>query len=212
VARAEGKQKKQTGGHGQFGVCYLDVEPLPRGAGFEFVDAVVGGAIARPFIPSVERGVRRAMERGVLAGFPVCDVRVRLVDGKTHAVDSSDAAFQVAGFRAFRAAMQAAHPALLEPIVKLDVTVPSETTGDVLGDLGGRHAKVLGTTVAADMTTISACVPLSQTLDYEPKLTAMTRGRGTFALALDHYDFCPQPVQDKLVREQKPNALADDED
>jgi elongation factor G len=199
VTRVEGKQKKQTGGHGQFGVCQIDIEPLPRGAGFEFEDAIVGGVIPRQFIPSVEKGVRRALERGGLAGYPVVDVKVRLVDGKAHSVDSSDAAFQAAGFKAFRAAAAAAHPVLLEPIVKLRVHVPGASTGDAIGDLNARRGKVLGTEAEDESTVISAWVPLSETLDYEPKLASLTQGKGTFELAPDHYDFCPGHVQERVI-------------
>jgi elongation factor G len=211
VANVEGKQKKQTGGHGQFGVCYIDLEPLPRGSGFVFEDAIVGGVIPRQFIPSVEKGVTRAVSQGVLAGYPVVDVKVRLVDGKYHSVDSSDAAFQVAGFRAFRAAAAGSHPALLEPIVKMEVTVPSESMGDVVGDLNSRHGKVLSTNIEGDATTIVAFVPLAATLEYEPVLTGMTRGRGTFTVIVDHYDYCPPPVQEKIVRESGFKAIVEED-
>lgn len=211
VANIEGKQKKQTGGHGQFGVCYIDLEPMPRSSGFEFEDAIVGGVIPRQFIPSVEKGVTKALSQGILAGYPVVDVKVRLVDGKYHSVDSSDAAFQVAGLRAFRAALAAAHPVLLEPIVKIEVTVPSDAMGDVVGDLNSRHGKVLSTNLDGEITTIAAYVPLAQTLDYEPVLTGMTRGRGTFTVAFDHYDFCPPPVQEKVVRESGFKPIVDED-
>ena len=211
VANVEGKQKKQTGGHGQFGVCYIDLEPLPRGSGFVFEDAIVGGVIPRQFIPSVEKGVVKAVSQGLIAGYPVVDVKVRLVDGKYHSVDSSDAAFQVAGFRAFRAAAAGSHPVLLEPIVKMEVTVPSESMGDVVGDLNSRHGKVLSTNISGDTTTIAAYVPLAQTLEYEPVLTGMTRGRGTFAISVDHYDFCPPPVQEKIVRESGFKAVVEED-
>ncbi len=211
VTNIEGKQKKQTGGHGQFGVCYIDLEPLSRGSGFLFEDAVVGGVIPRQFIPSVEKGVTKAITQGILAGYPVVDVKVSLVDGKFHSVDSSDAAFQVAGLRAFRAALAAAHPVLLEPIVKVEIAVPSEAMGDVVGDLNSRHGKVLSTNIDGDTTTIAAYVPLAQTLDYEPVLTGMTRGRGTFTLAFDHYDFCPPLVQEKVVRESGFKPIVDED-
>jgi elongation factor G len=199
VKNIEGKQKKQTGGHGQFGVCYIDVEPLPRGAGFEFENAIVGGVIPRQFVPSVEKGVLRAMERGILAGYPMVDVKVRVVDGKTHSVDSSDAAFQAAGFKAFRAAAASAHAALLEPVVKLTVSVPNATTGDAIGDVTARRGKVLATETSDDATLITAHVPLAETLDFEPKLASMTQGKGTFTLAFDHYEICPGHVQDKAI-------------
>jgi len=211
VTNVEGKQKKQTGGHGQFGVCYIDLEPLPRGSGFVFEDAIVGGVIPRQFIPSVEKGVVRAVSQGLIAGYPVVDVKVRLVDGKYHSVDSSDAAFQVAGFRAFRAAAAGSHPVLLEPIVKMEVTVPSESMGDVVGDLNSRHGKVLSTNISGDTTMIAAYVPLAQTLEYEPVLTGMTRGRGTFTISVDHYDFCPPPVQEKIVRESGFKAVVEED-
>ncbi len=211
MANVEGKQKKQTGGHGQFGVCYIDVEPMPRGSGFVFEDAIVGGVIPRQFIPSVEKGVARAVSQGLLAGYPVVDVKVRLVDGKYHSVDSSDAAFQVAGFRAFRAAAAGAHPVLLEPIVKMEVTVPSESMGDIVGDLNSRHGKVLSTNIDGETTTISAYVPLAQTLEYEPVITGMTRGRGTFTIAFDHYDFVPPLVQEKIVRDSGFKALVEED-
>jgi len=211
VTNIEGKQKKQTGGHGQFGVCYVDLEPLPRGSGFVFEDAIVGGVIPRQFIPSVEKGVVRAMNQGVIAGYPVVDVKVRLVDGKYHSVDSSDAAFQVAGYRAFRAAAAAAHPVLLEPIAKIEVTVPSESMGDVVGDLSSRHGKVVGTDANDESTTITAFVPLAQTLEYEPVLTGMTHGKGTFAITFDHYDFCPAHTQEQVIKESGFKPVVDED-
>ena len=201
AAHVEGKQKKQTGGHGQFGVCYIDVEPVARGGGFNFEDAIVGGVIPRQFIPSVEKGVRRALEHGVLGGYPVVDVKVRLVDGKYHSVDSSDAAFQVAGYRAFRTAMQAAQPALLEPIAKLEVTIPGDYLGDVIGDINARSGRVLGTNSAGTSSVVEAFVPLANTSDYEPKLTSITSGRGSFTLSFDHYDYCSPHTADKVIKD-----------
>jgi elongation factor G len=211
VKNVEGKQKKQTGGHGQYGVCYIDVEPLPRGAGFVFENAIVGGVIPRQFIPSVEKGVLRAMERGVLAGYPMVDVKVRLTDGKTHSVDSSDAAFQAAGFKAFRTAAAQAHPALLEPVVKLTVTVPNATTGDAMGELTSRRGKVLSTETDDLSTIISVHVPLQETLDFEPKLASLTQGKGTYTLAFDHYDICPDHVQTRAVAQSGYKAKEDEE-
>jgi elongation factor G len=199
----EGKQKKQSGGHGQFGVVTIDVQPLARGAGFEFEDAVVGGAVPRQFIPSVEKGVRRALERGVLAGFPVVDVKVRLVDGKSHSVDSSDAAFQAAGRKALIAAAERAEPALLEPVMKVELNVPVNSVGDVIGSLTARNGKVLATGGTESWMTVSAHVPLAQMLDYEPRLTNMTHGRGSFTMHLDHYDFVPQASQKSIVTESR---------
>jgi elongation factor G len=207
----EGKQKKQTGGHGQYGVCYIDLEPLARGGGFVFEDAIVGGVVPRQFVSSVEKGLRRGMERGVLAGYPVVDVKVRLVDGKYHAVDSSDAAFQVAGFRAFRAAMQVALPALLEPIAKLEVTIPGDYLGDVIGDINARGGRVIGTSGAGTSAMVSAFVPLASTHDYEPKLTSITSGRGNFTLAFDHYDYCPPHTSERVVKDSGVRHIEDED-
>jgi elongation factor G len=211
ASHVEGKQKKQTGGHGQYGVCYIDLEPLPRGGGFVFEDAIVGGVIPRQFIPSVEKGVRRAMTHGVLAGYPVVDVKVRLVDGKYHSVDSSDAAFQVAGFRALRTAMQSAQPALLEPIAKLGVTIPGDYLGDVIGDINARGGRVIGTSSAGTSSVIDAYVPFANTNDYEPKLTSITSGRGSFTLGFDHYDYCSPHTAEKVVKDSGFKQV-DDED
>jgi elongation factor G len=201
VRGVEGKQKKQTGGHGQFGVVVLDVEPLPRGAGFEFEDAVVGGAVPRQFIGSVKKGVERALARGVLAGYTVVDVKVRLVDGKHHSVDSSDAAFQTAGYKGFLAAARAAHPILLEPLARMSLTVPSQALGDVLGDLAARSGTVLGQEVDGEQAQIDAYLPFAQLSDYEPILSARTQGRGRFVFGFDHYELVPPATQNKIVRD-----------
>jgi elongation factor G len=211
VAHVEGKQKKQTGGHGQYGVCYIDLEPQARGSGFVFEDAIVGGVIPRQFIPSVEKGVKRAMEHGMLSGHPVVDVKVRLVDGKYHSVDSSDAAFQVAGFRAFRIAMQSAQPALLEPIAKLEVTIPGDYLGDVIGDINARGGRVIGTSSAGTNSVVDAYVPLASTNDYEPKLTSITSGRGSFTLGFDHYDYCSPHTADKVIKESGFKPVEDED-
>jgi elongation factor G len=201
VRGVEGKQKKQTGGHGQYGVVVLDVEPLPRGSGFEFEDAVVGGAVPRQFIGSVKKGVERALARGVLAGYAVVDVKVRLVDGKHHSVDSSDAAFQTAGYKGFLAAARAAHPILLEPLAKMSLTVPSQALGDVLGDLAARSGTVLGQEVDGEHAQIDAYLPIAQLSDYEPVLSARTQGRGRFVFGFDHYELVPPAIQSKIVRD-----------
>jgi elongation factor G len=156
--------------------------------------------------------VKKAMEKGRLAGYPVVDVKVRLTDGKSHSVDSSDAAFQSAGMRGFRAAMAASHPSLLEPIAKLEITFPREAMGDVLGDLSSRHGKVQSTTDSGESVVATALLPLAQTLDYEPKLTAITHGRGSFTMAFDHYDFCPKEVEDKVIKDSGIQPVAEDED
>ncbi|AKT43063.1 elongation factor G [Chondromyces crocatus] len=207
----EGKHKKQTGGHGQFGVCIIDMEPLPRGGGFVFEDAVVGGAIPRQFIPSVEKGIVKSMARGFLAGFPMVDVKVRLHDGKYHDVDSSDAAFQMAGSKAFKAAAAKCRPVLLEPVVKLRVQVPSLHMGDIIGDIISRRGRVTGTDNVDDQAIINAFAPLSELLEYESKLKSMTQGKGTFTMSVDHMDVCPPVIQEKVVRESG-FKVAEDED
>jgi elongation factor G len=211
VSKTEGKQKKQTGGHGQFGVCYLDVAPLPRGTGFQFEDAVVGGAVPRQFIASVEKGVHRGLLHGPLAGYPVVDVKARLVDGKSHAVDSSDAAFQTAGYRAMHAALASATPVLLEPHMAIEVSVPMPQMGDVIGDLQARAARISHTDGASDTRVIRATAPLAQLLDYEPRLSAMTHGRGTFTMTFSHYDACPAHAQAKIVAESAPTRETEDD-
>jgi elongation factor G len=211
VSGVEGKHKKQSGGHGQFGVCYIDMEPMPRGGGFLFEDAVVGGSIPRQFIPSVEKGVVKSMAKGFLAGFAMIDVKVRLYDGKYHDVDSSDAAFQMAGSKAFKAAAAQAHPVLLEPIVKLQVTVPSVAMGDVIGDINSRRGRISGTDSVDDSTIVNAYVPLAEVLEYESKLKSMTQGKGTFSMSVDHLEICPPMVQDKVIKDSGFKVEADED-
>jgi len=201
VTGIEGKHKKQSGGHGQFGVCYIDMEPMPRGGGFVYEDAIVGGSIPRQFIPSVEKGIVKSMARGFLAGFPMIDVKVRVYDGKYHDVDSSDAAFQMAGSKAFKAAAAQCHPVILEPIVKLQVTAPLTATGDVIGDINSRRGRILGTDSIDDQTIVNAYVPLSEVLEYESKLKSMTQGKATFSMAVSHLEVCPPMIQDKVVKD-----------
>jgi elongation factor G len=191
-AEAEGRYKKQTGGHGQFAVVHLRVQPLERGEGFEFRDEVVGGAIPRQYIPAVEKGVREAMDQGGLNGFPVVDVAITCDDGKFHAVDSSEMSFKMAAGMALRAAMEKAGPIILEPISRLEVTVPSELQGDVLGDLHSRRGRVQGTDTADDgHQTIVALVPTASLARYAIDLRAISGGRGRFRTAHDHYDTKP---------------------
>lgn len=207
----EGKHKKQSGGHGQFGVCYVDMEPTARGAGFVFDDAIVGGAIPRNFIPSVEKGIVKAAKRGFLAGFQVIDFKVRLYDGKYHDVDSSDAAFQIAGSRAFKAAMEKAGPTILEPLVKMEITVPTANLGDVMGDLNGRRGRILGTDSQGEFSVVNALAPLVEVLEYEPKLRALTQGSGTFTMTMDRYEPVPANLQDKIIKDSGFKAAADEE-
>jgi len=192
-ADVEGKFKKQSGGHGQFGVCNLKVEPLPRGEGFVFEDKVVGGAIPRQFIPAVEKGIEETMVDGGIYGFPVVDVKVICYDGKYHSVDSSEMSFKMAGRIGFRAAMEKAGPIILEPISLIEVTVPNELQGDVMGDLNSRRARVQGTEAGEDAEqVIIATVPASEIRTYAIDLRSMTSGRGRFTARFDHYDVLPQ--------------------
>ncbi len=203
-ARGHGRHVKQSGGHGQYAVCDIEVEPLPRGAGFEFIDRVVGGAVPHNYIPSVEKGVRAQMERGLVAGHPVVDLRVTLVDGKAHSVDSSDAAFQTAGALALRDAADQGQPTLLEPIDEVTVRVPDGNVGTVMGDLSGRRARVLGTEPDPDSegrTLVRAEVPATELLRYAVELRSMTAGAGTFRRHFVRYDPMPTHLADQLRKE-----------
>ncbi len=203
-AEAEGKYKKQTGGHGQFGVAFLRVEPKERGGGFEFVDQIVGGAIPRQFIPAVEKGVLETMSSGGVFGYPVVDVRVTLYDGKYHPVDSSEMSFKMAGSLGFKEAMSKAGPVLLEPISLLEVTVPTQNQGDVMGDLNSRRGRVQGTEPAGDgEQLITALVPTSEVLRYSIDLRSITGGRGRFRVRHDHYDLLPPHLTDRVVAKQE---------
>jgi elongation factor G len=203
-AEAQGRHVKQSGGRGQYGVCVLQVEPLPRGGGFEFVDKIYGGAIPNQFIPSVEKGVRKALEEGILAGYPVVDIRVALIDGKYHDVDSSDIAFQLAGALALREAATKAGLVLLEPILDIAVRVPEDMMGDIIGDLNSKRARIVGMESQGDGTTIvRAQVPQGEVLRYASDLRSLTGGRGTFTTTFSHYEPVPAHVTDKLVAEAK---------
>jgi elongation factor G len=196
-AQAEGKHKKQSGGRGQYADCWLRVEPLPRGGGFEFVDKVVGGAVPRAFIPAVEKGVVEALKQGELGGYPVVDVRVTLYDGKHHPVDSSEMAFKIAGSLGVRAALAQAGPVLLEPIMRVEVTVPSEHVGDVMGDLNSRRGHPLGMEARGHDEIIRAEVPMAEMLGYANDLRAMTGGRGDSTMEFDHYAQVPAHLAGK---------------
>jgi elongation factor G len=197
--KAQGRFKRQTGGHGQFGDVWLEVEPLPRGSGFEFVDRIVGGVVPKQYIPAVEKGVREALDEGFLAGYPVVDVRVSLYDGSYHAVDSSEMAFKIAASMGFKKAAHEARPALLEPVMAVDITVPDEYTGDVMGDLNSKRARVLGMNPENGRTTISAYVPQSEMLRYATDLRSITQGRGYYTMHPDHYDEVPPHIAQQLV-------------
>jgi elongation factor G len=203
-AKAHGRHKKQTGGRGQFGDCHIEIEPLPPGGGFEFVNAIKGGVIPSGFIPAVEKGVQEAMQEGTVAGYPVKDVRVRLYDGSYHTVDSSEMAFKVAGGHAMRQALQEARPVLLEPIMTVTVNAPEDTVGDVIGDLNARRGRPLGMEpVGAGMTDIKAEVPMSEMLSYAPDLRAITGGQGEFTMEFLRYEEVPGHLATKLVEEAR---------
>src|SRR5580700_5767434 len=198
-ADAEGKHKKQTGGHGQFGVCRVRMEPLPRGTGFEFVDDIFGGAIPKNYIPSVEKGIRAAADRGYLAGFPVVDFRAVLYDGKYHDVDSSDMAFKIAGSLAFKEAMKSARPSLLEPIMHVEVYAPDQYSGDLMGDLSSRRGRIAGSESRGSSVIVKAQVPFAEMLNYATTLTSMTQGRATYTMEYSHYDYVPTEIADKVI-------------
>ncbi|MFC1828309.1 elongation factor G [Thermodesulfobacteriota bacterium] len=200
-ARAQGKHKKQTGGHGQYGDCWINVEPLPRGEGFEFVDKIVGGAIPRQYIPAVEKGIVESSQKGILSGFPCVDFRVILDDGGFHAVDSSEMAFKVAGSLAFKKAVSEAQPTLLEPIMKVSITTPDEYMGDIMGDLNSRRGRVLGVDSKGKNQIINAHVPMAEFLTYAPDLRSMTGGRGMFLMEHSHYDEVPAQIAQKIIEE-----------
>jgi elongation factor G len=202
-ADAEGKHKKQTGGHGQFAVCRIKMEPLTRGSGFEFVNDIFGGAIPKNFIPSVEKGIKDAAERGYLAGFPVVDFRASLYDGKYHDVDSSDMAFQIAGRLAFRESMKQARPALLEPVMNVEVFAPDQYSGDIMGDLSSRRGRISGSEARGHNVVVKAQVPLSEMLSYATDLTSMTQGRASYSMEFDHYDFVPNEQAEKIIEKAK---------
>ena len=199
--RVQGKHKKQSGGHGQFGDCWIQMEPLPSGGGFEFVDAIVGGVIPKTYIPAVEKGVLEACQKGVLAGFPCVDFKVTLDDGSYHSVDSSEMSFKIAGALAFRTAIKEARPVLLEPIMKVAVITPDEFMGDIMGDLNGRRGRVLGMDTKGKNQVINANVPLSEFLTYAPDLRSMTGGRGMFTMEFSHYDEVPAQIAEKVIEE-----------
>ncbi|MBW1698247.1 MAG: elongation factor G [Deltaproteobacteria bacterium] len=200
-ARVQGKHKKQTGGHGQYGDCWIQLEPLPRGRGFEFVDAIVGGVIPKQYIPAVEKGIVEAAQQGVLAGFPCVDFKVTLYDGSYHAVDSSELAFKIAGSLAFKKAAREASPVLLEPIMNVAIIVPDEFMGDVMGDLNSRRGRVLGMESKGKHQVIKAQVPMAEFLTYAPDLNSMTGGRGTFTQEFSHYDEVPAQIAQKIIEQ-----------
>ncbi|MHC1578626.1 MAG: elongation factor G [Dehalococcoidia bacterium] len=201
--KAEYKHKKQTGGHGQYGHVLLELEPLPRGGGFEFAQKIVGGAIPQNYIPSVEKGVNEAKEEGVLAGYPVVDVRVKLYDGSFHPVDSSDIAFKIAGAQALKKGLSQGQPVLIEPIMKLTITVPDTYTGDIASDLNTKRGRVLGMSPGNGINVIEAQAPYAELVRYALNLRSLTQGRGSFVMEFDHYEEVPAHLSQKIIAERK---------
>ena len=199
----QGKYKKQSGGHGQFGDCWIDIEPLPRGTGFEFADKIVGGVIPQQYRPAVEKGIVEAAAEGVLAGYPVVDFKISLVDGSYHTVDSSEMAFKIAGSMAFKKGVMQCQPILLEPIVNIDIEIPEEYMGDVIGDLNSRRGRVLGMDTKGTNQVIKGQVPLAEILKYAPDLRSMTSGRGNFTYTHSHYEEVPSFIAEKIIAAAK---------
>ncbi len=202
-ADVQGRHKKQTGGHGQYGDCKIKIEPMPRGGEFEFVNDIFGGAIPKNYIPAIEKGIKDAAARGYLAGFPVVDFRVILYDGSYHDVDSNDMSFQMAGRIAFRKAMEQAKPTLLEPVMAAEITIPDEFAGSIMGDLNSRRGRIQGMDNKGGTTIVKAEVPMSEMLTYGVDLTSMTQGRGSFNMEMHHYDAVPGMLQEKIIEKAK---------
>ncbi|MFN4033294.1 MAG: elongation factor G [Fimbriimonadales bacterium] len=204
VQRVEGKFKRQTGGRGQYGHCFINMEPLPRGAGIEFTESIVGGAIPKNYLPAIEKGIREAAEKGIQAGFPAVDFKVNVVDGSYHEVDSSDQAFRIAGSLAYQEAAMKAGPVVLEPILEVEVDVPEAFTGDVMGDLNGRRGRIMGIdSLGKGRQLIHAHVPMSEMTRYALELRSITRGRGRFRTRFSHYDEAPPNVAQSLIEKYK---------
>ena len=211
-ADVQGRHKKQTGGHGQFGDCWIRVEPLPRGAKFSFENEVFGGAIPRNFIPAIEKGIVEAAEKGYLAGFPMVDFRVVVYDGSYHDVDSSEMSFKLAARKAFRAAMEQAKPTLLEPVMNVEVQAPVEYAGDLMGDMNSRRGRIAGMDTKGGTQIIKAQVPMAEMLSYQNDLTSMTQGRATFSMEFDHYDYVPQMQAEKVIAAAKAAKIGEVEE
>jgi elongation factor G len=197
--KVQGKYKRQSGGRGQYGDTWLEISPLPRGAGFEFEDKIVGGAIPRQYIPAVEKGVVEAMDQGMLAGYPVTDIKITLYDGSYHDVDSSEMAFKIAASMGFKKGMETSQPILLEPIMKMEIIVPDENMGDIMGDLNSRRGKIAGVEAKGNNSVVKATVPMAEILKYAPDLRSMTGGRGTFTMEFSHYEEVPAHISPKII-------------
>ena len=208
-ASAQYRHKKQTGGAGQFAEVHLRVEPLERGAGFEYANEVFGGAISGSFIPSIEKGIRQVMEQGVIAGYPVVDVKAAVYDGKEHPVDSKDIAFQIAGREVFKLAMQQAGPVLLEPIMDVSIMVPEQYMGDVMGDLNTRRGRVQGMEQVRGKSVVRAQVPLAEMQRYSTDLRSLSQGRGTYSMEFSHYEAVPSQIAERIIAQSKQEAEAE---
>jgi elongation factor G len=211
-ADVQGKHKKQSGGHGQYGDCKIRMEPLPRGGDFEFVNEIFGGSIPKNFIPAVEKGIQESRQKGVLAGYPTVDFRVILYDGSYHDVDSSEMAFKIAGSLAFKKGIREARPCLLEPVMNIEVNAPDEFAGDLMGDLNSRRGRVQGMEVRGHSTFIKAQVPLSELLSYASDLTSKTGARGSYTMEFSHYDEVPSHLADKIIANAKAGAAGEEEE
>jgi elongation factor G len=206
AAKMQGKFVRQSGGRGQYGDVWLEVEPNEVGAGFEWTNAIVGGVVPREYIPAVEAGVKEALNNGVLAGFPVVDVKVKLYDGSYHDVDSNEMAFKIAGSMAFQAAAKTADPIILEPIMKVEVTVPEEFMGDVIGDLNSKRGRILEMGDRGQAKIVDALVPLAEMFGYTTTLRSMTQGRASNSMEFDHYEEVPRNVADEIIGKQAVKA------
>ena len=211
-ADVQGRHKKQTGGHGQFGDCWIRMEPLPRGAKFEFENDVFGGSIPKNYIPAVEKGIVETAEKGYLAGYPVVDFKVTLYDGSYHDVDSSELSFKLAARKAFKAAMVEAKPALLEPVMNVEIQAPVEYAGDLMGDLNSRRGRIAGMDTRGGTQIVKAQAPMAEMLNYQNDLTSMTQGRGSFTMEFSHYDFVPQLQADKVIAAAKAAKAGEEEE
>jgi elongation factor G len=209
--KVQGKFKRQSGGRGQYGDCWIEIEPMERGQGFEFVDKIFGGAIPRNFIPSVEKGVVNAMVEGAVAGYPIVDLRVRLVDGSYHEVDSSDMAFQIAGAMALRKAVLAAGPVLLEPIMDVEVIIPEEYLGAISGDINSRRGRIMGMDVKARSQVVKAIVPLAEMFTYANDLRSLTGGRGTYIMRFSHYEEVPHKIASTIISQYQASKKPEEE-
>ncbi|HEX9154632.1 MAG TPA: elongation factor G, partial [Nitrospira sp.] len=203
TAQAQGKYKKQTGGHGQYGDCWLEISPAARGEGFAFENRVVGGVIPRNFIPAVEKGVVEALHHGTLAGYPVVDIRVAVYDGSYHVVDSSEISFKIAASMAFKKAMESAHPVLLEPMMTIEVDAPADHIGAVIGDLNARRGRILHVEARGHAEVVTALVPLAEILTYTTALNSLTGGGGSYVMELTRYEEVPREVATKIIEDAR---------